>query len=107
MRTIRVNVTQRAIDRGEPGNPYQCPIGIAIDVVLPCPKGMHAISTAIGTTRAKGKQFGAIIDGQWCTYPPHVTDWVIAYDAGERVEPIAFNLEIPDAPRSGVALATG
>ena len=95
MRTIRVSVTRRLISKGIPGDPYSCPVGLAIDLVLPGGKGMHAISSAIGR-KVECRQFGAIVSGQFCRYPPDVIQWVMDYDAGEPVREISFNLDIPE-----------
>lgn len=95
MRTIRVNVTRRLIEKGKPCDPYNCPVGLAIDTVLPGKKGLHAISTAIGKG-VECRQFGALVCGQFCRYPPEVIQWVMDFDAGEPVAEIAFNLDIPE-----------
>jgi len=95
VKTIRVTVTRRLIEKGTPGDPYNCPVGLAIDTVLPGKRGMHSISTAIGRG-VECRQYGAIVSGQFCRYPDDVCQWVMDFDAREPVSEIAFNLTIPE-----------
>ena len=82
---IRVNVTQRDIERGEKGSTRGCPVALA----LHRHKGLEDASVA---------RSGVSV-GDWWTSPPScVQEFVERLDrfGPEAVAPFSFDLEVPE-----------
>lgn len=84
-------VTARHIEKArevnaELGSASECPVRLALVEALPG----HAVSRPlVGVVR---------IDGAPCVVPEAVGEWCLAFDAGEPVEPFAFEFDPSERP---------
>lgn len=89
-KTIRVNVTQRDIDRGEPGNEYACPVARAI--LRHRELRLAAVNCAwVWIWNDSHRKVS------WRTRtPPNVRTFIRHFDAGKPVSMFSFDLEVPE-----------
>ncbi len=86
MRTVEVEVTQADIDAGIPCRTHSCPVALAL-------------SRALGVMVAAGYRTATVMLGTYreIRLPEHMVPWIVEYDRGGAVEPVAFVVEVADA----------
>jgi hypothetical protein len=85
---MRIRVTERDIDAGERGECLRCPMTLAAN------RATGKFCWVDFKDRAK-RQLMLVIDGVGCVpLPPEARRWVKNFDAGRRVKPLAFAVEI-------------
>lgn len=84
-----VNITQQHIDKGKTGNSTECPTALAVQEKIGFKVRVHVGLTFIFF----------VFDDQY-TYdapqPQELLQWVRRYDLREKVEPLQFEIAIPD-----------
>jgi hypothetical protein len=96
VRSWRVEVTDKHINKGTCGNPKRCAVALAIadlegmdcvDVRLRAPEGSFRVSRA-----------EAFFDYKWTPYevalPPEVARFIADFDMGKLVRPFVFELSL-------------
>lgn len=85
---VRINVTQRDIDRGIPFSSWSCPVALAIR------RHSQLADYFVGRNYfVKGE---CIIDDMAIPLPEVTIRFVSDFDAGRPVKPIRFTLELPE-----------
>lgn len=86
-----VNVRQRFIIAGLPGNPWKCPISLSI---LNKYKGKRPHVVVHSETKLGDSKGYILIDGVEYIMPPHIQRWVFLYDhmGTDAVRPVKFPL---------------
>ena len=83
---MRIEVTQDLIDKGEAKDCSSCPVALAILVAT----GAQAVEVyATGgflATRRRGTEF---------VMPVEARQFIVDFDAGKRVAPFSFDLDLP------------
>lgn len=85
MKRVRINVTQRDIDRGVRSTLTSCPIALAI-------KRRVVEDSTVAVT-----QF-AVLYGTFMSspFPYRATQFIYHFDLGKPVKPFTFTLELPE-----------
>ena len=86
--TKTINVTQQDIDKGAPCDSESCPIALAVLRATESDGGAFGPEVAVGPLRV---EIGAL--GEF-RLPPVATKFRRRFDAGERVEPFSFEIEL-------------
>lgn len=82
--TIRVNVTSRHIDQGNPCQPESCALQQAlVDAGFPL--------ATVGPTMVLLDGYGG---KRWASLPEIAVDWRARFDTGRDVLPISFDLDV-------------
>lgn len=91
---LPVSVTARHIEMGCPGDSADCPVWHAIADALRehLPQVAHRLIGGLVVGPAQF-HFG---DGASITHSDKAAAWIYAFDDGQRVAPVAFEIEIPD-----------
>lgn len=77
-----INVTQEDIERGKRNSCFQCPLVYAISRALDC--GVHVHRNCF-FVRDELDDY---------SLPQSAIDFIAAFDAGEKVEPFSFEVEV-------------
>lgn len=83
MTTIQISVTADDINAGIKNHCSKCPVALAVCRHLPMTEEVTSVSVWLGDDKA--------ID-----LPATARNFIRAFDAGERVEPIIFELEVAE-----------
>lgn len=83
---LHVEVTAEDIHYGATGSPDCCPVALALR--------RHCGRASVGTTAVS--LFPPDADVQQVGLPADVQDFILQFDAGQKVEPFAFDLDLPD-----------
>lgn len=88
MNTLRVEVTAEDIALGKPGDPFSCPVALAVR------RASGVVNVGVGRLTAR-------VRDTVYNLPHYVTDWIDAYDISLVAQPegIGFTLEQGDATR--------
>ena len=86
---VTVTVTQAMIDT-DSHKCSKCPVAMAILAATGLPR-VEVDNTTIALFATSHPACDATI----VPTPSEVADWIYHYDAGKRVEPITFNLDVP------------
>lgn len=92
-----INITQRHINEGEHGNSAECPAALAIRETIGFKVGVHVGLGLIFFRRNYSP--GYKYDPSYAydvPQPQELLQWVRRYDLREKVEPLQFEIEIPD-----------
>lgn len=87
---MQIRVTQADIDTGKPGKTCTCPVARAINRIL---NGSHfaSVSNAINIFRCGGAQLKLQI-----LFPQSVRNFIYRFDSRQPVQPLDFDIEIPE-----------
>lgn len=99
---LRVTVTQEDIDEGRPGGEV-CAIANAVYRLFE--KRLHVCCNAICETRPSD---AAELGPNLFKLPGWVSQWIMDFDLGKKVEPITFEIEPierPDAKKLALEMA--
>lgn len=89
---ITINVTQELIDQGGHGA-HHCPVQKAVQPLLV----KHSDSgPSCGVTQQDIRFYLKDDSLVKRRLPERVTNWIYRYDDGQNVEPISFELEVPE-----------
>lgn len=83
MRVVTVSVTAEDIARGCQGDMYACPVARALTRAA----GKHV--------EVEGSEYCARDSATWTSLPRYVSEWIMAFDDGAEVDPIAFQVDVP------------
>jgi hypothetical protein len=87
---VRINVTQRDIERGSLGLSTSCPIARAIKRTR---WGRSKLTVSVGRSTVRAISLGAWGASAY-TLPGDAQDFVAVFDRGYPVEPFSFTLEV-------------
>jgi hypothetical protein len=82
--TIRIEVTQDLIDRGERNCPDRCPIALAFHLAT----GKDTLEVLSDCTRLPYST------SPYCLLPEIARDFILRFDHRAPVQPISFNVEL-------------
>jgi hypothetical protein len=85
----RIEVTRDDIEHGRKGDCIACPVARAISRTLDAPCTVSHEAWIYGRSRC-------LCDPIRVELPHAVEDFIDAFDVGERVEPVSFDLDIPE-----------
>ncbi len=81
-KTLKINVTQEDIDRGEPSRPSGCPIAIALRRLIP--------GVIVGTIGIYDASYDKLTRGT----PRRAAEFIRRFDLGQSVKPFRFQVTL-------------
>jgi hypothetical protein len=87
-----IEVTQHDIDNSHCGEIYECAVAVAIRRQT----GQKVSVDGQLVYFYGDKQFDDFMYSNYTRLPSWVTQWIVSYDRREKVEPITFELEVPE-----------